>query len=79
MAASARLFRQLAVRTAAATGATAFLTARCDGTKPPGTRELTAHKLNWLPTKTGEAPKLQRLASKDLPEQPLTPSEPVKN
>ena len=65
MAASARLFRQLAVRAAAATGATTLLAVKCDGTKPPGTRELTA------------PPKLQRLASKDLPEQPLTPSEPA--
>ena len=64
-AASARLFRQLTVRTVAATGATTLLATRCDGTKPPGTRELTA------------PPKLQRLASKDLPEQPLTPSEPA--
>ena len=70
MAASARLFRQLAVRATAATGATTLLAANCDGTKPPGTREL-----NRLPTKTGEAPKLQRLASKDLPEQP--PSTPA--
>ena len=65
MAATARIFRQVAVRAAAATGATTLLAARCDGTKPPGTRELTA------------PPKLQRLASKDLPEQPLTPSEPA--
>ena len=72
MAATARIFRQVAVRTAAATGATTLLAANCDGTKPPGTREL-----NRLPTKTGEAPRLQRLASKDLPEQPLTPSEPA--
>ena len=70
MAASARLFRQLAVRATAATGATTLLAANCDGTKPPGTREL-----NRLPTKTGEAPKLQRLASKELPEQP--PSTPA--
>ena len=77
MAATARIFRQVAVRAAAATGATTLLASRCDGTKPPGTRELTAHKLNRLPTKTGEAPRLQRLASKDLPEQPLTPSEPA--
>ena len=65
MAATARIFRQVAVRAAAATGATTLLASRCDGTKPPGTRELTA------------PPKLQRLASKDLPEQPLTPSEPA--
>ena len=70
MAASARLFRQLAVRAAAATGATTLLAVKCDGTKPPGTREL-----NRLPTKTGEAPKLQRLSSKELPEQP--PSTPA--
>ena len=70
MAASARLFRQLAVRATAATGATTLLAANCDGTKPPGTREL-----NRLPTKTGEAPKLQRLSSKELPEQP--PSTPA--
>ena len=63
MAASARLFRQLAVRATAATGATTLLAVKCDGTKPPGTRELTA------------PPKLQRLASKDLPEQP--PSTPA--
>ena len=55
----------MAVRATAATGATTLLAANCDGTKPPGTRELTA------------PPKLQRLASKDLPEQPLTPSEPA--
>ena len=65
MTATARIFRQVAVRAAAATGATTLLASRCDGTKPPGTRELTA------------PPKLQRLASKDLPEQPLTPSEPA--
>ena len=63
MAASARLFRQLAVRATAATGATTLLAANCDGTKPPGTRELTA------------PPKLQRLSSKELPEQP--PSTPT--
>ncbi len=63
MAASARLFRQLAVRATAATGATTLLAVKCDGTKPPGTRELTA------------PPKLQRLASKELPEQP--PSTPA--
>ena len=63
MAASARLFRQLAVRATAATGATTLLAVKCDGTKPPGTRELTA------------PPKLQRLSSKELPEQP--PSTPT--
>ena len=63
MAATARIFRQVAVRAAAATGATTLLAVKCDGTKPPGTRELTA------------PPKLQRLASKDLPEQP--PSTPA--
>ena len=63
MAASARLFRQLAVRATAATGATTLLAVKCDSTKPPGTRELTA------------PPKLQRLSSKELPEQP--PSTPT--
>lgn len=69
MAATARMFRQLAVRTAAATG-TATLLARCDGAAPrapvpPDTRELTT-PLQRLPTKDA-----------DLPEQPSTPSAPA--
>ena len=69
MAATARIFRQLAVRTAAATG-TATLLARCDGVAPrapvpPDTRELTT-PLQRLPTKDA-----------DLPEEPSTPSAPA--
>ena len=59
MAASARLFRQLAVRATAATGATTLLAAKCDGTKPPGTREPLRRR-----------PSCSASRRADLPEQP---------
>ena len=73
MAASARLFRQLAVRATAATGATTLLAVKCDGTKPPGTREL-----NRLPTKRRPSCSASRQrtspSSRPPPSEPSTPS-----